>query len=90
MVVVETALFRGLLYINAAREVAAVHLMQWQQHLLPNIFVFLSSLHVPEVHPYRWIFLKGHPNCLNICLTDILCIRGVLTPRTISPHLFFM
>ena len=74
MVVVETALFRDLLYINAAREVAAVHLMRWQQPLPPDIFVLLSSLHVPEIYPYRWIFLEGHPDCLNICLTDILCI----------------
>ena len=77
MVVVEIALFRCLLHINAARKVAAVHLMWWWQPLLPNISEFLSSLHVPEVHPYRWILLEGYLNCLNICLTDILCIRGV-------------
>ena len=77
MVVVETALFRGLLHINAVRKVTAVHLMRWWQPLLPNISVFLSSLHMPEVHPYRWILLEGHLDCLNICLTDILCIRGV-------------
>ena len=29
MVVVETALFRGLLHINAARKIVAVHLMRW-------------------------------------------------------------
>ena len=51
MVMVETVLFRGILHINAAREVAAVHLMRWQQPLLSNISVFLSSLHVLEVHP---------------------------------------
>ena len=51
--------------------------MRWQQPLPQDISVFLLSLHVPEVYPYRWIFLKGHPDCLNICLTDILCIRGV-------------
>ena len=77
LVVVETALFRGLLHINAAREVAAMHLMRWQQPLLPDISAFFSSLHVPEVHPYLWIFLEGHLDCLNICLTNILCIRGV-------------
>ena len=77
MVVVETALFRGLLHINAAREVAAMHLMRWQQPLLPDISTFLSSLHVPEVHPYLWIFLEGHLDCLNFCLIDIFCIRGV-------------
>ena len=31
VVVVEVVLFRGLLHINAARKVAAVHLMQWWQ-----------------------------------------------------------
>ena len=31
-------LFRGLLHINAAREVAAVHLMRWWQ-LFPQIFL---------------------------------------------------
>ena len=77
MVVVETALFKGLLHINVARKVAVVHLMRRWQPLLPDIFVFLSSLHVPEVYPYLWVLLEGHPDCLNICLTDILCIRGV-------------
>ena len=32
-------LFRGLLHINAARKVAAVHLMWWQQ-LFPKIFLY--------------------------------------------------
>ena len=32
-------LFRGLLHINAARKVAAVHLMRWQQ-LFPKIFQY--------------------------------------------------
>ena len=32
-------LFRGLLYINAARKVAAVHLMRWWQ-LFPKIFLY--------------------------------------------------
>ena len=32
-------LFRGLLHINAARKVAAVHLMQWWQ-LFPKIFLY--------------------------------------------------
>ena len=62
---------------KCARKVVAVHLMRWWQPLLPDISVFLSSLHVPEVHPYRWILLEGYRNCLNICLTDILCIRRV-------------
>ena len=67
MVVVEIALFRGLLHINTASEVATVNLMRWWQPLLLDISVFLSSLHVPEVHPYRWILLEGHLDCLNIC-----------------------
>ena len=77
MVVVETVLFRGILHINAIRKVTVVYLMRWWQFLLPDISIFLSSLHVPKVHPYRWILLEGHLNFLNICLTDILCIRGV-------------
>ena len=32
-------LFRGLLHINAAKKVAAVHLMQWWQ-LFPKIFLY--------------------------------------------------
>ena len=66
MVVVETVLFRGILHINVARKVAAVHLMQWKQPLLPDISAFLSSLHAPEVHPYLWIILEGHLDRLNI------------------------
>ena len=37
-------LFRGLLNINAARKVAAVHLMWWWQ-LFPKIFLYLYLLH---------------------------------------------
>ena len=36
-------LFKGLLHINAARKVAAVHLMRWQQ-LFPKIFLYLYRL----------------------------------------------
>ena len=36
-------LFRGLLHINAARKVAAVHLMRWWQ-LFPKIFLYLYPL----------------------------------------------
>ena len=36
--------FRGLLHINTARKVAAVHLMQWQQ-LFPKIFLHPYLLH---------------------------------------------
>ena len=66
MVVVETVLFRGLLHINAVRKVVVVDLMRWWQPLLLDFSVFLSSLHVPEVHPYRLIFLEGNLNCLSI------------------------
>ena len=38
-------LFRGLLYINAARKVAAVHLMWWWQ-LFPKIFLYPYLLHM--------------------------------------------
>ena len=36
-------LFRGLLYINAVRKVAAMHLMRWWQ-LFPKIFMYPYSL----------------------------------------------
>ena len=36
-------LFRGLLHINAARKVAAMHLMRWWQ-LFPKIFLYLYPL----------------------------------------------
>ena len=88
MVMVETALFRSLLHINTVKKVAAMHLMQWQQPLLPDISVFLSCLHVLEVHPNLWILLEGHLDCLNICLTNILCIFRLdqysLYPRSIN------
>ena len=37
-------LFRGLLHINAAKKVAAVHLMRWWQ-LFPKIFLYSYLLH---------------------------------------------
>ena len=37
-------LFRGILHINAARKVAAVHLMRWWQ-LIPKIFLYPYLLH---------------------------------------------
>ena len=39
VVVAKAALFRGLLHINAARKVAAVHSMQWQQLSLRYFWV---------------------------------------------------
>ena len=64
--VVENALFRGLLHINVAIKVVVVHL---------DIFAFLSSSYVPEVHSYRWKLLEGHLSCLVICLFDVHPIR---------------
>ena len=69
--VVEKALFRGLLHINAARKVAAVHLATF----LLDISVFLSSSYVSKVHPYRWKFLEGHLSHLGTCLTEIRPIQ---------------
>ena len=40
-----------------------------------DIFVFLSSSYVPEVHPYRWKFLEGHLSPLVTCLTNVRPIR---------------
>ena len=40
MVVVETTLFKGLLHINAAREVAAVHLKYDGNSLCLKIFMY--------------------------------------------------
>ena len=74
MVVVENALFRGLLHINAARKVAVVHLMVVAAFLL-DISVFLSSSNMPEVHPYRWKLLEGHLSRLVTCLIDVRPIR---------------
>ena len=42
---------------------------------LLDISTFLSYLYVPEVHPYRWTFLEGHPSRLRTCLIDINPIR---------------
>ena len=42
---------------------------------LLDISVFLTSLYVPEVHPYRWKFLEGHLSRPGTCLTDIRPIR---------------
>ena len=42
---------------------------------LLDIFAFLSSSYVPEVHPYRWKFLEGHLSRPSTCLTDIRPIR---------------
>ena len=60
--VVKVTLFRGILHINAARKVVAVHLMWWWSLLL-DIFRFLSFSCVCEVHLRHWNFLEGRFNC---------------------------
>ena len=67
MVVVENALFKSLLHINAARKVAAM-LNAVVTAFLLDISTFLSFPYVPEVHPYRWRFLEGHLGYLNTYL----------------------
>ena len=42
---------------------------------LLDISVFLSSLYMPEVHPYRWKLLEGHLSRLVTYLTDVRPIR---------------
>ena len=42
---------------------------------LLDIFIFLSSSYVPEVHLYRWKFLEGHLSRLVTCLTNVRPIR---------------
>ena len=42
---------------------------------LLDIFVFLSFSYMPEIHPYRWKFLKGHLSHPGTYLTDIRPIR---------------
>ena len=43
--------------------------------LLLDISIFLSSLYMHVVHPYRWTFLEGHLSRSSTCLTDIHPIR---------------
>ena len=42
---------------------------------LLNISIFLSSVYIPEFHPYRWTFLEGHLSRPRTCLTDTNPIR---------------
>ena len=74
-VVVEIALFRGLLHINATRKVAAVHLMRWQQPFFIDISTFLSSSYVTEVRLYHWTPLEGHSSHLCAYVIDVNLIR---------------
>ena len=55
MVVVEIALFRGSLHINAIRKVVAVHLIQQQQ---PFFQIFLHSYLLRTC--LRFVFIVGH------------------------------
>ena len=72
-------LFRGLLHINAARKVAAMHLMRWWQ-LFPKIFLYsyllrtcLKSIHIVGVSwkttqvtrmPAQLIFVRSEEGVL--------------------------
>ena len=42
---------------------------------LLDISIFLSSLNVPEIHPYCWKFLEGHLSRPGTCLTDMRPIQ---------------
>ena len=68
------ALIKGLLHINAARKVAAVHLMWWWQ-LFFKYFEFSSLSLVQEMHF----------NYLSIHLVCICRVRGGVPPRTFFP-----
>ena len=50
---------------------------------LLDIFVFLSSSYMPEVHSYRWKLLEGHLSRLVTCLTDVRPIREGQPPWTL-------
>ena len=82
-------LFRGLLHINAARKVAAVHLMWWWQ-LFSKIFLYPSSPYVLEVYPHCWSLLEDYPSYLDACSTDIRSVRGGCPPWTSALHYFQM
>ena len=70
----KAALFRGLLHIIAAREVAAVHLMWWWQFFL-RYFEFSSLLRVQGVHF----------NCLSIHLVCVCHVQEGVPPQTVFP-----
>ena len=55
---------------------------------LLDIFVFLFSSYVPEVHPYRWKFFEGHLSRPSTYLTDIHPIREEQPPRIVFLHSF--
>ena len=66
-----TALFRGLLYINAARKVTAMHLMWWWQ-------LFLRYFEFPSLSRVQ----GAHFNCLSIHLVCVCRVQGGVPPRT--------
>ena len=70
----KTALFRGLLHINAARKLVVVHLMWWWQLFL-RYFEFSS---LPRVQ-------GAYFNCLSLHLICICRVRGGVPPRTFFP-----
>ena len=70
----KTALFRGLLHINAARKVAAVHLMWWWQFFF-RYFEFSSLSRVQGVYF----------NYLSINLVCVCRVRVGVPPRTFFP-----
>ena len=61
VVVAKAALFRGLLHINAAKRVVAIHSCNGSSFPL-DIYVFPSSLYVYDARPYHWCFLEGYLN----------------------------
>ena len=71
---VKATLFKGLLHINAAKKVAAMHLMWWWQ-LFHRYFEFSSLSHVQGAHFNR----------LNIHLVWVCRVRGEVPPRTFFP-----
>ena len=62
IVVAKVVLFKGLLYINAAKKVATVYLMQWWQLSLKYFSRFPSFSYVPETCLYHWSFLEDYVN----------------------------
>ena len=70
-------LFRGLLHINAARKVAAVHLMWWWQ-LFPKIFLHPYLLHTClKSILIVGSLLEDRPSHPDACSIDIHPVRGV-------------
>ena len=83
-VVVATAtLFRSLLHINAARKVAAGHLMRWWQLSFRYFWVFFILVYSGACL-YRWDFLEDRSNCWSTYLSYIQHIWGGVLSRTIS------